>query len=747
MKGINSLDIVAPAGDIEKFYAAIDAGADEVYMGLQGFGARKSAKNFTMTEYKAAIDYAHERGSKVLLTLNTVMMDGEIEALYHNLNELYKTGLDAIIVQDIGMFNYLKNNFPKIEIHGSTQMTVSNHIEAEYLREIGFNRVVLARELTLENVREIRKNTTIGLEVFVSGSLCVSYSGNCYMSSFIGGRSGNRGMCAQPCRKTYTINGKEEGYVLSPKDQLMGKKEIDYLREIGINSIKIEGRMKEASYVFELTSYYKALIEGKNSEERVSHIFNRGYSKGYAYDEQENIINKNFSFNIGKKLGTFNGKEIKLIENVRFGDGVSYLSKEYEKLGGSYLSKLVIKTYDKNREKSRASSEEKDRVGIVGETLIIKDIPVGTRYLYKTYDKNIEDKIENEKKQIEKKILISGVFKASLNKYPELRFYYSNLYGKEVEFTIIGEKLVELAGKKAVTSEQISEKLNELGGSSFILEKIKIEIEDNLFIPMSIIKRMRRDCVEELTDIIVDSYKRKEEPGGKWNLEENNLRSHYNVEKKEIIVSAIVETEEQKQKLIELGINKIYYTGTKIVREDRIKNIIYQGDLANNLMDIIKNPSEKLTLHWGLNVTNSYTLDKFSKNKKIDTVILSPELSFEKIKKLRETSIKKALLIYSKPKIMHIEASVVKKNSIIINDKGDEFKVEINSFGNSEVYLTRALNITQNMKEIRTLNIDEVVLEFKNETLEEIEKIVVEIKERKDEGRESSGYNYWKGVF
>ncbi|MGL6064815.1 MAG: DUF3656 domain-containing U32 family peptidase [Fusobacteriaceae bacterium] len=744
MKNINKLDIVAPAGDIEKFYAAIDAGADEVYMGLQGFGARKSAKNFTMTEYKAAIDYAHERGSKVLLTLNTVMMDSEIEALYHNLNELYKAGLDAIIIQDIGMFSYLKNNFPGIELHGSTQMTVSNHIEAEYLRELGFNRVVLARELTLENIREIRKNTTIELEVFVSGSLCVSYSGSCYMSSFIGGRSGNRGMCAQPCRKTYTINGKEEGYVLSPKDQLMGKKEIDFLKEIGVNSIKIEGRMKEASYVFELTSYFKALIEGIEREERVSRVFNRGYSKGYAYDEQENIINKDFSFNIGKKIGTFNGKEVELIENVRLGDGVSYISKNYEKLGGSYLSKIVIKTYEKNREKSKASSEEKDRVGSVGETLIIKDIPVGTRYLYKTFDKDIEDKISNEKKQTEKKIIISGMFKASLNKYPELEFNYTNLYGKKVSFTVTGEKLAELAGKKPVTSEQISEKLNELGETLFVLGEIKIEIDDNIFIPMSIIKNMKRDCAEELADVIVESYKREKKLENQWFLKEN-IEEKF--KEKDIITSAIIETEEQEQKLRELGINKIYYSGIQIVREDRVKDVKYKGNLANSLMDIVKNTNEKLTLHWGLNVTNSYTLDEFSKNKKIETVILSPELSFEKIKNLKETSIKKALLIYSKPKVMHIESAVVEKNSTLINDKGDEFNVEINMFGNSEVYLTRALDITQSMKEIRCLNIDEVVLEFKNETLEEIEKIVTNIKERKDEGRESSGYNYWKGVF
>ncbi|MGL5936394.1 MAG: peptidase U32 family protein, partial [Cetobacterium sp.] len=327
------MKIVAPAGSIDRFHAAVKAGADEIYMGLKGFGARRNAVNLTLEEYKEALDYAHERGVKVFLTLNTIMMDVEIEAISINLKELYKHGLDAVIVQDFGLAKFIKQNYPGLELHGSTQMTVANHIEANYLKSIGFERVVLPRELSFEEIKSIREKTDIELEIFVSGALCISYSGNCYMSSFIGGRSGNRGMCAQPCRKKYTSNGEEEGYFLSPKDQLYGYDEIQKLKEIGIDSIKLEGRMKEPNYVFQTVNYYKELINGNNVEEKSSEIFNRGYSTGYFYKERPEILNKEFASHLGKNLGELKGNQLKLKEKVILGDGITFLSSSYEKLG------------------------------------------------------------------------------------------------------------------------------------------------------------------------------------------------------------------------------------------------------------------------------------------------------------------------------------------------------------------------------------------------------------------------------
>lgn len=195
------MNITAPAGSFEKLEAAIKAGANEVYFGLRGFGARRNNKNFGIQEILDGIDYAHLRGVKTLLTLNTIMKDIEIESVLYNLSRIYEYGIDAVIVQDLGLLKFLSENFPKLTLHGSTQMTVANHVEANFLESLGLSRVVLARELSFKEIENIRKNTDIELEVFVSGSLCIAYSGNCYISSFIGGRSGNRGLCAYTCRK------------------------------------------------------------------------------------------------------------------------------------------------------------------------------------------------------------------------------------------------------------------------------------------------------------------------------------------------------------------------------------------------------------------------------------------------------------------------------------------------------------------------------------------------------------------
>ena len=244
------MNIVAPAGNYEKLEAAIKAGADEVYFGLKGFGARRNNQNLGIQEILDGIDYAHLRGVKTLLTLNTVMKDIEIDTAYYNISRIYEHGIDAVIVQDLGFARFIMENFPGLAVHGSTQMTVANYVEAEKLRELGFSRVVLARELSFEEIRSIREKTKIELEIFVSGSLCIAYSGNCYISSFIGGRSGNRGLCAYSCRKKFKDEEGKKAYFLSPNDQFLQKEEIDSLMDIGIEGIKVEGRKKSSEYVY-----------------------------------------------------------------------------------------------------------------------------------------------------------------------------------------------------------------------------------------------------------------------------------------------------------------------------------------------------------------------------------------------------------------------------------------------------------------------------------------------------------------
>lgn len=379
------MEIVAPAGDYNRFLASVKAGGDAIYLGLKGIGARRKAPNFTLDELREAIDYAHLRGVRVYLTLNTIYKDLEIESLYENLKALYNHGIDAFIIQDLGMAKFIKDNFPQIEIHGSTQMTVSNHVEANYLYDLGFKRVVLSRELSFEDIKSIKEKSKIELEIFVSGALCVSYSGNCYMSSFIGSRSGNRGLCAQPCRKKYTC-GQEEKYFFSPKDQLMGEKEIELLQSIGVESIKVEGRMKSEEYVYETVSYYRDLLEKNYRENESYKLFNRGYSKGYFYGENKELMNNNFSFDLGYLLGIIKGGKISLEDRLKLGDGVVYLDKSYNKIGGEYISKIILISGDS------VKFAEK------GQSIILK-APKEVYYVHKTYDKDFYDKIEKMKKK------------------------------------------------------------------------------------------------------------------------------------------------------------------------------------------------------------------------------------------------------------------------------------------------------------------------------------------------------------
>ena len=720
------MKIVAPAGNMERFYAAVKAGAQEIYMGLKGFGARRNAENFTLEEYKEAIDYAHKRGVKIFLTLNTIMMEKEMEFLYPNLKVLYEHGLDAVIVQDLGYFKYMKENFPNMEYHGSTQMTVGNHYEAEYLRKLGFTRVVLPREMTFEEIKKIRENTSIELEIFVSGALCICYSGNCYMSSFIGSRSGNRGMCAQPCRKKYENSSGEKRYLLSPKDQLLGFEEIKKLKEIGIESIKIEGRMKDPNYVFETVSYYRDLIDGIKAQERSSELFNRGYSKGYFYGNDNYIMNKDYSYNLGKNLGLLSGKELKLKSRVVLGDGIIYLSKDFEKLGGGYINKIELKNGDMSRKSAEAN-----------EVIVLKDVPRGSKYVFKSYSKEVNDDAQSKMKKEEQRLLISGNFIGHIGEKPVLELVAKNNLGIEVAVKVIGEKEIEKASKKSLTSEELREKIAEMGESTFTLGEFSCDIDEGIFMPLSVLKSLRRDCVEKLEKELVESYRRK--AGNRYSLPI--------VEEKprEIELVAIVSNLVQENIVKKYGIEKIYKRGIDIAKEGSLIEHDLNSKLASNLYQLLENNNDKVMVNWNLNITNRYSVEVLAETGKVESVIISPELSFEKIKELGKTSVKKAILGYSRLKGMYIELPLFEKErETLKNEEGDTFTAIKNDVGNTEIYLEKPLNILNDLKKLNDLMIDEVVLEFTTETGAEVEKVLEDMKNRTGFYK---AYNYERGVY
>ena len=282
-------ELLAPAGNLEIFKGVIESGADAVYVGGSMFGARAYANNFTEEELLEAIDFAHLRGVKVYLTVNTLIKNSEFSKLYDYLLPYYKRGLDAVIVQDIGVVKAIHEYFPSMEIHTSTQMTVTGADGVRFLSQFGVTRVVMAREVSLAEMKRIHEETGMELEAFVHGALCYSYSGQCLFSSILGGRSGNRGRCAQPCRLPYTVEGKKDEYILSLKD-MCGIKALDKLHDAGVYSLKIEGRMKQLEYACGVVKYYRSYIDSKKpvsdaDYDRIKALGNRcGFTDRYYFD-------------------------------------------------------------------------------------------------------------------------------------------------------------------------------------------------------------------------------------------------------------------------------------------------------------------------------------------------------------------------------------------------------------------------------------------------------------------------------
>ena len=304
-------ELLAPAGSLEILKGVIESGADAVYVGGSMFGARAYANNFTEEELLEAIDFAHLRGVKVYLTVNTLIKNSEFSKLYDYLLPYYKRGLDAVIVQDLGVVKAIHEYFPSMEIHTSTQMTVTGADGVRFLSQFGVTRVVMAREVSLAEMKRIHEETGMELEAFVHGALCYSYSGQCLFSSILGGRSGNRGRCAQPCRLPYTVEGKKDEYILSLKD-MCGIKALDKLHDAGVYSLKIEGRMKQLEYACGVVKYYRSYIDSMKpvsdaDYDRIKALGNRcGFTDRYYFDhngsDMVTYVKPNFVSNAAEPL-------------------------------------------------------------------------------------------------------------------------------------------------------------------------------------------------------------------------------------------------------------------------------------------------------------------------------------------------------------------------------------------------------------------------------------------------------------
>ncbi|MGD9910566.1 MAG: peptidase U32 family protein, partial [Candidatus Izemoplasmatales bacterium] len=356
---MKKVELLAPAGNIDALIGAINAGANAVYIGGKRFGARANADNFSLEQIKEAITFAHLRNAKVYVTINTIIFEDELSSFFEYTDELIKFHVDALIVQDYGMLRQLIHRYPETEIHVSTQMNTLNLHQVKFLEDLGVKRIILARETSIEKIQEFRQETSIEFEIFAHGALCVSYSGNCYLSQMNGSRSGNRGECAQPCRLPYEMYKDEtlfhkEAYLLSTKD-LMTLPHLGELIEAGVCSLKIEGRMRSLEYTVETIKMYRKYIDeyyggvASSSVESdiytLAKLFNRDFTKGYSLGEEPYKINYETRPNhqgvlVGKVLSYHYGKTtILLTQSLSVGDGIRIVGKNDI---GEQVSKIVL---------------------------------------------------------------------------------------------------------------------------------------------------------------------------------------------------------------------------------------------------------------------------------------------------------------------------------------------------------------------------------------------------------------------
>ncbi len=724
------MNIVAPAGNYEKLEAAIKAGANEVYFGLKGFGARRNNENLGIKEILEGIDYAHSRGIKTLITLNTVMKDVEVDAAYRNISKIYEHGLDAVIVQDLGFMSFLKENFPKLALHGSTQMTVANHVEANKLKELGLSRVVLAREMSFEEIKSIREKTDIELEIFVSGSMCISYSGNCYIRSFIGGRSGNRGLCAYSCRKKFEDEEGNKAYFLSPNDQLLQTEEINKLKDIGINAIKVEGRKKSSEYVYETVSYYDNILKGKPRPTESYKLFNRGYSKGYFYLDNK-LMNFKYSSNFGYFLGARIGESnnFRIDDELILGDGIQFVDSDFEKISGEYVNRITVNG-------KKVQKADKDDIVSVGK------LPEKTKYIYKNYSKEINDRIIHNIKISKRFAAVDGEITAIKGREIILKFSIYNLKNEKIEVIKKG-KIIEENAKKPITHEQIAEKLGELGDTTFELNNLKIDYDGVSFIPFSELKSLKRECIAELQEKLINSYRK--------NIEEKKIKIFNNKGKTEPIFSALVSNSEQEAACREAGIEKIYHKQYDVAKEKNLHKtdkIKIGTNLASNLYQVImgeKNGIKGQSLDWNLNVFNNYTLDLFSRFPNLETVFLSPEMSYKQLKMIKSDKVKIGMVIYGYLKGMYIEHKIFDKEyKELKGEFFDKYRLLKNDLDNIELYLDKPMNLIPKLDEIKEFNFDELRLDFTFETAEEVRKIIKSLKTKKGN---YNPYSFERGVF
>lgn len=676
------IDLLAPVGDFECLKAAVQNGANSVYFGADLFSARAFAHNFDMDELKQAIEYAKIRGVKTNLTLNILLKDSEFDSAINLALKAYEFGIDAIIVQDLGLAMKLIKMLPDLPIHASTQMTIHNLNGALKLQELGFKRVVLARELSMDEITHICKKTDIEIECFIHGALCVSYSGQCLFSSMLGGRSGNRGKCAGPCRLSYDLleNNKKinSGYLLSTKD-LCGLDYIPDMIKAGVNCLKIEGRMKSPEYVATVTRIYRKYIDlalsnapykiDEADKKELLQVFNRGMSScGHLSDEpNKKIVYKEKPNHMGLFLGTvqnYNKNKgyitLKLKEPISIGDKVSL-----ENENGSYtISELM----DKNNNIKETKINQTVTIGRIKGNISLGD------KIYKISSNSLTDnakesyKKENRKVSLNCNVTIKKDLPISINitsnndipEYKDLNINYQLSY------------IPEAALNKPLDKEAIIKQISKTNSTPYVFNNININLDNNLHLSkLSMLNELRRTALDKVYEYAVSKINRQlPEKVSDSELKKNNET----LDNMRNLASTISNIKNKKTSLL-LNILNLEYDYSKL---ENIDNIY-------------------IPLKYFLNKKYEQVLETL--NKKAEIYIYFPTILKENYKNLFYTIAKKTVQKYDIKGFVVSNISNIKMLNDLFEDLKQHFKIvtnyTFNVFNSNTVLELKQLDISR----------------------------------------------------
>ena len=706
------VELLSPVGDFECLKAAVQNGANSVYFGAETFSARAFASNFNITDLQKVIQYAKIRGVKTHLTLNTLIKNNEFEEAFNLAKKAYEFGIDAIIVQDLGLAMQLIKAFPDLPIHASTQMTVHNLNGALELQDLGFKRVVLSRELSANDIDYICKNTDVEIETFIHGALCISYSGQCLFSSMLGGRSGNRGKCAGPCRLPFELleNTKklDSGYLLSTRD-LCGLEFIPKLINAGVKCFKIEGRMKNPEYVATVTRIYRKYIDlaysneeyviDENDKKELLQVFNRGMSSSghLSNDVNRNLVFKEKPSNMGLFLGKvqkFNSQKgyitVKLNEPINVGDTISL---EYE--DGSYtISELMN------------MNEQNIKEGKIGETVIIGRMKGNIRLsnnIYKMSSKVLSINAKNSYSKEYKKVPLTCNISLKNNEPIHVTVtsscnleLYKDLY---IDYTY--DFIPLQATNRPLTVDTVKTQFEKTSSTPYCFKKLNIDLDENLFIPkLSMLNEIRRNVLDLVTDYAIRNIKRTIDVNSStYPIIDSELENSKNTSKKGVQISVLLNLLHENYDYSKLeNIDNIYiplkYFSNKnysnilqilaqksnlyiymptIVKsnyknlffaniENTLSNYNIKGFVVSNICNfkLLKSLSNDISSKFNLitnytfNVYNKYTVSELKKLGAIRYTI-SPELDRQTIHDLCESNcLDNELMVYGKVPLLNM---------------------------------------------------------------------------------------------